>query len=77
MNLVIDSCVFINYGLYNKLYRLADAIIKYDLKVFVDHDLLLEIERNLNKSKIRSIEEVNKTMNDISYASYILIIVMC
>ena len=45
--LVIDTSVYITYCTHNKLYRLADAFVTYDLAVFVNSYLLSELERNI------------------------------
>jgi uncharacterized protein len=48
-NLVIDTSVFLTYIRFNKLYRLINAIVDYRLAVYVNSNLLQEIERNINK----------------------------
>ena len=48
--LIIDTSVFLTYIRYNKLYRLIDAFNKYEIDVFVNQNLLNEIERNINKN---------------------------
>ena len=48
--LVVDTSVFLTYAAYDKIYRLVDAILLYDLEVFVNDKLLNEIERNIFKS---------------------------
>ena len=48
--LVVDTSVFLTYAAYDKIYRLIDAIDKYDLIVYVNDELLNEIERNLVNS---------------------------
>ena len=58
MSLIIDSSVFINYGLYNKLYRIANAVAEYNLNVYANEALLAEVERNLGKANIRSKLEI-------------------
>ena len=58
MSLIIDSSVFINYGLYNKLYRIANDIAEYNLNVYANEYLLEEVERNLGKTNIRSKLEI-------------------
>lgn len=45
--LVIDTSVFINYTRHQKLYRLVNAILTYDLTVFLSFDLIEELERNI------------------------------
>ena len=57
MSLIIDSSVFINYGLYNKLYRIANAIVEYNLNVYANEYLLEEVERNLGKTHIRRVHK--------------------
>ena len=48
--LIVDTSVFLTYIRYNQLYRLIDAFNKYDLDIFVNQNLLNEIERNINKN---------------------------
>lgn len=48
--LVVDTSVFLTYAAYDKIYRLVDAIQKYSLLVYVNDNLLNEIERNLYNS---------------------------
>lgn len=45
--LVIDTSVFINYTRHQKLYRLINAILTYDLTVYLSSDLIDELERNI------------------------------
>lgn len=45
--LVIDTSVFINYTRYQKLYRLVNAILTYDLSVYLSSDLIDELKRNI------------------------------
>jgi predicted nucleic acid-binding protein len=45
--LVIDTSVFINYTRHQKLYRLINAILTYDLSVYLSPDLIDELERNI------------------------------
>lgn len=47
--LVLDTCVFLTYASYNKLYRLVFAIDKYDLEMFVNEELMDEMENNIPK----------------------------
>ncbi len=44
-HLVIDTSVYINYTRHQKLYRLVDAILIYDL--VVSSYLIDELERNI------------------------------
>jgi uncharacterized protein len=46
-NLVIDTSVYLTYAAYNKLYRLIDAINRYDLRVFVNNQLIAELQGNI------------------------------
>lgn len=46
-HLVIDTSVYINYTRHQKLYRLVDAILSYDLIVYISSDLIDELERNI------------------------------
>ncbi len=44
---VIDSSVYLNYITYDKLYRLENTIVKYDLVFFVNDILLDELKNNI------------------------------
>ncbi len=46
-NLVIDTSVYINYTRHQKLYRLINAIVTYDLIVYLSPELIAELERNI------------------------------
>ncbi len=48
-NLVIDTSVYITYAFHNKINRLANAIIKYELIVYINDKLLEELERNITR----------------------------
>lgn len=37
---VIDTSVYITYAAYNKIYRLVDAINRYNLEVFINDELI-------------------------------------
>ncbi len=58
---VIDTSVYITYAAYNKIYRLADAIIEYELAVFLNRQLLYELEKNIP----RALKITNATTADI------------
>jgi uncharacterized protein len=45
--LVIDTSVFINYTRHQRLYRLINAILTYDLSVYLSPELIDELERNI------------------------------
>ena len=63
--LIVDTSVFITYIRYNKLYRLIDAINKYEINVFVNQNLLNGIERNINKN-VDVIVDSKQVVNYIS-----------
>lgn len=44
---VIDTSVYLTYAAYNKIYRLVDAIYRYNLSVYINEDLLTELENNI------------------------------
>ena len=46
-NLIVDTSVFLIYASYDKIYRLANAVEKYNLTLFVNETLLDELENNL------------------------------
>lgn len=45
--LVIDTSVYINYCTHNKLYRLMLAIDRYDITVFINQELIRELQNNI------------------------------
>lgn len=47
--IVIDSSVYLSYASYGKTYRLLDAIITYNLVVYVNQELLSELCKNIPK----------------------------
>ena len=47
--IVIDSSVYLSYVAYGKIYRLLDAIITYNLIVYVNQELLSELYKNIPK----------------------------
>ena len=46
-NLIVDTSVFLTYASYDKIYRLANAVEKYELNLFVNETLLNELKNNL------------------------------
>ena len=46
-HLVIDTSVYINYTRHQKLYRLINAIVTYDLIVYLSPELIAELEKNI------------------------------
>lgn len=46
---VIDTSVYLSYASHGKIYRLLDAIVTYDLVVYVNQDLLNELYKNIPK----------------------------
>lgn len=44
---ILDTSVILNYATYNKLYRLLDAIIRYRIIIYVNDNLITELEKNL------------------------------
>ena len=47
IKLVIDTSVYITYAVYNKIYRLVNAIDTYNLEVFINDELITECENNI------------------------------
>ena len=64
---VIDTSVLITYASYGKLYRLANMIGTYNMKVFVNAHLLNEFGKNLqkvlNKRNIDIEEEIRSVLD--------------
>ena len=69
--LIIDTSVFLTYIRYNKLYRLIDAFNKYEIDVFVNQNLLNEIERNINKN-VEVIVDTKEVMDYITSSCILL-----
>lgn len=46
-HLVINTSVYINYTRHQKLHRLVDAILSYDLVVYMSPDLIDELQRTI------------------------------
>ena len=67
--IVIDTCVFLNYAKYGKLYRIANAVFTYDLEIYIDKYLMAEIVRNAVKIT-GNISISNKIEQDIRQFSY-------
>ena len=44
---VIDTSVYINFSRYNKVHRLITAIAKNNLYVYVNRQLITELEKNI------------------------------
>lgn len=44
---VIDTSVYSTYAAYNKLHRLVDAINQYNLHVFINDQILTELEKSI------------------------------
>lgn len=44
---IIDTSVYINFSWYNKIRRLIEAIIKNNLQVFTNEQLVKELEKNI------------------------------
>ncbi len=59
--LVIDTSVFINYTRHQKLYRLVNAILTYNLSVYLSSDLIDELERNI---PVTSAVELSQSVYD-------------
>ncbi len=68
-NLVIDTSIFINYALFDKMYRISYAVEAYELHVFVNNHLLSEFEKNLvmaSKKRQVDIDLAMKLMHSIT-----------
>ena len=51
-NFVIDTSVYISYARNGKIYRMYNAIEKYELNIFVNDKLLEEFERNMSAANL-------------------------
>lgn len=59
--LVIDTSVFINYTRHQKLYRIINTILTYDLSVYVSSALIDELEKNI---PVTSVVELPQSVYD-------------
>lgn len=58
---ILDSSVFLTYASYDKIYRIFDAVITYDLIIFTNEILIDELKINLPqilRIKTRTAEEI-------------------
>jgi uncharacterized protein len=60
--LVIDSSVYITYGIFGKLYRIAYTVEQYSLQLFVNRNLLEEVEKNLKGAATKKVIDVEDAM---------------
>lgn len=44
---VLDTSVILKYATHNKLYRLLDVVIRYGIIIYVNNNLISELEKNL------------------------------
>ncbi len=63
--LVIDTSVYLNYAAYGKLYRLINEIKIYEIKVYINIELLEEIERNLERVLIVKTHTIEFLISEI------------
>ena len=69
---VIDSSVYLNYITYDKLYRLKNTIVKYDLVFFVNDILLDELKNNIPKLLKFSSWTADEVLNKIkSFTTFV------
>ncbi len=46
---VLDTSVILKYAIHNKLYRLLNVVIRYKIIIYVNDNLIAELEKNLPK----------------------------
>lgn len=46
---VLDTSVILKYTSHYKLYRLFNMVVKYNMVIFVNDMLIIELEKNLPK----------------------------
>ena len=62
---VIDTSVLITYACYGKLYRLANMMVTYNMKVFVNAHLLNEFGKNLKKISHKRTIDINDEVKSV------------
>ncbi len=62
---VIDSCVYLSYARYKKLYRISYCVVDYGLQIFINKILLAELKRNLPKMLQHSRLDVQAAIDEI------------
>ena len=69
IKLVIDTSVYITYAIYNKIYRLVNAIDTYNLEVFINEELIIECENNIRNSLKNKDIDTSALLNAIKEAT--------
>ena len=64
-HLIIDSCVYLSYARYKKLYRISYCVLDYGLQVFIDSFLLSELKKNLPKMLFKTGLDVQEALDEI------------
>lgn len=62
---VIDTSVLITYASYGKLYRLANMVVSYNMKVFVNEHLLNEFGKNLKKVSNKKTIDIDEEIRSV------------
>ena len=63
---VIDTSVYLTYAAYDKIYRLENAVTIYELVVFINEQLLDELQNNLPRVIAANDVSVKKVLNTIA-----------
>ncbi len=63
---VIDTSVYLTYASYDKIYRLENAVTMYELVVYINQQLLDELQSNLPKVIVAKDVSAKKLLDIIS-----------
>lgn len=63
---VIDTSVYLTYAAYDKIYRLENAVTMYELVVYINEQLLDELQNNLPRVIAANDASIKKVLNTIA-----------
>ncbi|CAN5260075.1 hypothetical protein BH11BAC6_BH11BAC6_07000 [soil metagenome] len=69
---ILDTSVYLTYAAYDKIYRLVNAVIIYELSIFINQTLLDELEKNTARVLRLDSVTVEKIMKEIlSFTTFV------
>ena len=64
-HIIIDSCVYLSYARFKKLYRISYCVLDYGLQVYIDSNLFDELKKNLPKVLFLNGHNVKDALDEI------------
>jgi len=64
-HIIIDSCVYLSYARFKKLYRISYCVLDYGLQVYIDSNLFDELKKNLPKVLFLNGHNVKEALDEI------------